>query len=152
MLLCLKFFVLLYLCKFIMDILGVDISEELIFKFIKFCVVGVSGTAIDFGLTYIFKEKLKMRELIANAIGFLIAATSNYFLNRIWTFQSQESDIVNQYFRFMIIALIGLGINSLILWIVREKFNKGFWFAKVIATGITLLWNFLGSKAFTFNK
>lgn len=66
---------------------------ELIFKFIKFGVVGFSGVAIDFGFTYLFKEKLKVQKFAANALGFMIAASSNYFFNRIWTFKSDNPEV-----------------------------------------------------------
>ncbi len=47
---------------------------ELIIKFLKFGIVGLSGTAIDFLFTWICKEKLKWNKFISNSIGFSIAA------------------------------------------------------------------------------
>ena len=44
--------------------------EILIRKFIKFCVVGGSGMVVDFGLTYAFKEKLRVNKYVSNTIGF----------------------------------------------------------------------------------
>lgn len=133
-----------------MKILGLDINEDLILKFFKFGIVGVSGTAIDFGLTYFFKEILKTHKYIANGLGFIFAATSNYYFNRVWTFHSGNQDVFHEYLDFIGIALVGLGINTTILFIAQNKFNQKFWMAKVIATAITLIWNFLGSK-FVFN-
>lgn len=62
--------------------------NDVLLKFIKFCAVGGSGIIIDFGLTYMCKEMIKINRYLANAIGFITAATSNYVLNRIWTFES----------------------------------------------------------------
>jgi len=36
------------------------IDKLLLFKFLKFCAVGLSGMAIDFGATWILKEKVKI--------------------------------------------------------------------------------------------
>ena len=83
------------------------IDKLLISKFIKFGVVGCSGMIIDFGLTYLCKEILRINKFISNAIGFVIAATSNYFLNRIWTFESGKEEVGIQYLQFMIVSESG---------------------------------------------
>ena len=76
-------------------------TRELIDKFVKFGVVGFSGVFVDFGFTYLGKEKVRIQKYIANAIGFTIAATSNYFLNRYWTFQSHNPHMVMEYSKFL---------------------------------------------------
>lgn len=125
-------------------------EKAFILKFLRFCVVGVTGTVIDFGLTWICKEKFKIPKFIANAIGFVVAATSNYFLNRIWTWQSTNEQVGVEYFKFFTVSLIGLGLNTLILYIVHEKFKFGFYISKVFATGVVMLWNFFANNFFTF--
>lgn len=126
------------------------IDKLLISKFIKFGVVGCSGMLIDFGATYICKEKLKLNKYLSNCIGFILAATSNYILNRIWTFESHKEEIGVQYFQFMIVSIIGLGINSLILYLLTDKLKLNFYFSKLIAIAITTIWNFFANLLFTF--
>ena len=72
----------------------------LLLKFIKFACVGFSGLIIDFAVTYICKEKIKIHKLISNAIGFAVAATNNYILNRLWTFESSNSQIGLEFIEF----------------------------------------------------
>ncbi len=119
-------------------------------KFIKFCVVGFIGLAIDFGVTYLCKEKIKIQKYVANAIGFIFAATANYFLNRIWTFHSNNPQIVMEYSKFIFVSLCGLGINSIILWMLVSKYKKNFYISKLIAIGITTIWNFAANVMITF--
>jgi putative flippase GtrA len=119
-------------------------------KFIKFCMVGFSGIFVDFGVTYFFKEVIKLQKYVANAIGFTCAATTNYFLNRSWTFHSQNPHIVQEFSRFFLIALIGLAINSAIIWLMNEKFKINFYLSKLVATVTVTLWNFLINAYFTF--
>jgi putative flippase GtrA len=126
------------------------IDKLLISKFIKFGIVGCSGMAIDFGMTYLCKEFLKINKFLSNGIGFVIAATSNYFLNRIWTFDSHNEEIGTQYIQFMIVSTIGLGINSIVLYFLNEKLKWNFYFSKLIAIGITTIWNFFANLLFTF--
>jgi putative flippase GtrA len=125
-------------------------SQAFLLKFIKFCIVGFSGVFVDFGITYFCKEVMKFQKYIANAIGFTIAATTNYILNRTWTFHSQNPQIVMEFSRFFIIALIGLGINSAIIWLMNGKFKVNFYLSKLVATIIVTGWNFMINAYFTF--
>ena len=126
------------------------LTQATLFKFLKFCVVGVTGTVVDFGLTWICKEKIKIPKFVANAIGFVVAATSNYFLNRWWTWGSTNSQVGVEYTKFFAVSLIGLGLNTLILYILHEKMKVNFWVSKVFATGVVMIWNFLANNFFTF--
>ena len=126
------------------------IDKLLLSKLLKFGIVGCSGMIIDFGATYLCKEILKINKFLSNGIGFILAATSNYFLNRNWTFNSQTEDIGTQYVQFMIVSTIGLGINSLSLYILNEKLKWNFYFSKLIAIAITTIWNFFANLLFTF--
>lgn len=126
------------------------IDKLLLSKLLKFGIVGCSGMIIDFGTTYLCKEILKINKFLSNGIGFILAATSNYFLNRNWTFNSQTEDIGTQYVQFMIVSTIGLGINSLSLYILNEKLKWNFYFSKLIAIAITTIWNFFANLLFTF--
>ena len=126
------------------------IDKFFILKFLKFGVVGFSGVFVDFGITYLFKEIIKINKYVSNAIGFVCAATSNYILNRIWTFQSENADVVTEYGKFMLVSAIGLGINSLTLYILTDKFKWNFYLSKIFAIGAATLWNFFANLLFTF--
>lgn len=125
-------------------------SGSFFLKFLKFGIVGFSGLIIDFGITYLCKEILKIPKYIANAIGFLIAASTNYMLNRIWTFQSTNPEIAIEYGSFILISLIGLGINTFILWFIITRFKLNFYYSKVFAIAVVTIWNFLANAFFTF--
>ncbi|NVN95666.1 MAG: GtrA family protein [Bacteroidetes bacterium] len=114
-------------------------------------MVGASGVIVDFGFTYLCKEILKLQKYLANAIGFTLAASSNYIFNRIWTFHSLNPEIGIEYSKFLLISLIGLGINTLILWLLVSKYNKKFYVSKLFAIGIVTVWNFFINLIFTFN-
>ncbi|MDO9511139.1 MAG: GtrA family protein [Bacteroidales bacterium] len=127
------------------------LTEEVIKKFFKFMAVGFSGLFIDYGFTYIFKEKTRVGKFTANAIGFCMAATSNYFLNRIWTFRSHNPEMLIEFSQFFGISLIGLGINTLILWMIVNNSRMNFYVAKLFAIGFVTLWNFAANSYFTFH-
>ena len=117
-------------------------------KFLKFGIVGSTGMVIDFLITILLKEKIKIHRYIASSTGFISAATFNYFLNRIWTFESTDPRIIIEYGSFVIISVIGLGINNLFLYLFEKRLP--FYVAKFFAIGVTMLWNFLANYYFTF--
>ncbi|MCD6658833.1 MAG: GtrA family protein [Lentimicrobium sp.] len=126
------------------------LTRDVAYKFAKFGAVGLSGVVVDFGFTYVCKEWLKIQKYVANAIGFTIAASSNYILNRIWTFHSNNPEIALEYGRFLFISLIGLLINTLVLWLLVSKAKFNFYFAKLLAIGVVTIWNFIINLNYTF--
>lgn len=126
------------------------VDNLLIGKFLKFCVVGFSGTAVDFGVTWLCKEKFGWDKYLSNSIGFILAATNNYIWNRIWTFQSTSSEIPLEYGKFLIISIIGLIINNLVIYLLHGKLKLNFWLSKIVAIAIVTIWNFTMNYLFTF--
>ena len=126
-------------------------TKTMLLKFLKFGVVGFSGVFVDFGITYLFREKVKIQQFIANAIGFCTAATTNYIFNRIWTFQSQNPQVMAEFGEFFFFSLIGLGINTLILWFLVSKIKWNFYFSKLFAIGVVTIWNFVVNSIYTFS-
>ena len=123
----------------------------MIIQLFKFIAVGFSGLIIDFGITFLCKEKILLNKYISNSIGFAIAASSNYFFNRIWTFNSSNPNITIEFSSFLLVSIIGLLINNSILWLIHNKMGINFYLAKFGAILITTLWNFFANYFFTFS-
>ena len=106
---------------------------------------------LDFGLTFLLKEKAKINRYISNSVGFLSAASLNYTLNRYWTFESHSTNVPQEYTLFMLFALIGLGINTLFLYIFERKLGYHFYVSKFLAILVTTSWNFTTNYFFNFH-
>lgn len=126
------------------------IDKIFILKFVKFCIVGASGMIIDFGTTWLLKEKLHVNKYISNSTGFVFAATSNYIWNRLWTFQSANSGVVQEFFSFIGISILGLIINNIVIFLLHDKMKFNFYLSKLCAIGVVTLWNFFMNFFFTF--
>lgn len=122
----------------------------MIFKFLKFGIVGFTGMVIDFSITFLLKEKLKIHRYIASSAGFTIAVSSNYLFNRLWTFSSNNPKIIAEYSTFIIISLIGLAINNLFLYLFEKRLK--FYVAKFFAIMVTTIWNFFANYYLTFTQ
>jgi putative flippase GtrA len=122
----------------------------MIYKFLKFVIVGFSGLFVDFSITYLLKEKLRVNRYISSSTGFIFAASSNYFFNRIWTFESRNPKVLTEYSTFIIISIIGLIINNTCIYIFEKKLR--FYFAKFLAVLVTSVWNFTANYYLNFTR
>ncbi len=131
--------------------------KPLILKFVKFGIVGASGMVVHLCVLYLCRDVLGINTFISNTLGFIVAATTNYILNRIWTFRSHDKQVGMEYMKFIIVSLIGLGINNGTLWLsgrMLPEWNADwrFYILWIFAVGVTTLWNFLGNMLFTFKQ
>ena len=113
------------------------LTKELFWKFVRFGVVGFSGMIVDYAFLFLFVKLCGLPDLLANAFSFTLAASSNYFLNRIWTFRSPEEQVGKEYLKFFLVSLVGLGINTLTififeLFIPEWKANSGHGFHFIV--------------------
>ena len=105
---------------------------------------------VDFTVTWLCKEKLRWNKYLSNSLGFVLAATNNYIWNRLWTFQSQSPFVAREYLSFFLIAVVGLGINNLFVYILHDRMHLNFYLSKLFAIGVVTLWNFTMNYVFTF--
>lgn len=124
---------------------------EIGFKFLKFCIVGSLGLVIDFGTTFFFKEKVKINKYVSNSFGFVLATISNYLFNKYWTFENIDPGALIQFTKFISVSLIGLALNNLIIYILINKKGSKFYWAKLIAIVVVVIWNFVANYYFTFS-
>ena len=123
----------------------------MLIKFIKFLIVGVSGLIIDFGLTYLCKEKIKLNKYLSNSIGFLAAGINNFILNREWTYNGSSGDIMIQFPVFISIVLVSLLVLNTTVWLGINKLKLNFYLSKSIGIVIITFLNFYAHLFITFN-
>lgn len=141
----------------------------------KFILVGLVGTAIDFGLMNLLVLVFGLNLYLAVTFSFLAGFAAVFTLNRSWTFQraGYKYSTGNQGARYLLVALIGFALNILITyWVINHlswglcvntqtdfshlitRQTKGLAgcinFARAIATAIVFIWNFFVNKYFTF--
>lgn len=128
-------------------------------RFIRFALVGASGTILDFVLLILFKEWLKLPLLLANSLSYSAGIINNYSLNRLWTYpDSRQKRLAWQLGQFAVVSVIGLLLNNLIVLGLEEPLGKllntpriGYLAAKIVATGLVVFWNFFINRYWTFN-
>jgi putative flippase GtrA len=126
-------------------------SYPLLLKIIKFAAVGASGMLVDFGVTYLAKEKINLNKYVSNTLGFFSAATTNFIFNRLWTFESSDPAVATQYFKFILLSIVGVMLSNFFIYIFNGRMKWNFYFAKLVSIAIVMFWNFFASYFFTFN-
>lgn len=120
--------------------------------FIKFGITGMSGLTVDFALTWLFKDGLQLNKFIANAIGFTAAVISNYLINRNWTFRDRKARAGLQFTAFFTVSLIGLLLNTAVIYLLDNLLQLNFYLSKGIAIFIVFFWNFSANYFFVFKN
>ena len=121
-------------------------------KSLKFGLTGMIGLIIDFSLTWLLKERWGVNPYVANGAGFTVAASANFVINKIWTFQDKSRKILQQFTAFFLISLIGLSLNSAFLYVFYQYAGFSFYVGKMLAIVVVFLWNFTANHFYTFGK
>ena len=116
----------------------------------KFCVVGAIGYAINLGV-YAALLHAGVHFLLAATCSFLVAVTSNYTWNRIWTFRDRRAGVAAQGLRFLIVSLGSLGANLLVLDALITL-GAGKLTGQAIAIVLVTPLNFIGNKLWSFRR
>lgn len=118
--------------------------------FIKYCIVGATGTFIDLAALYIFVEYLEFPVLLGATFSFLLAVINNFLLNKLWTFKNKSPNYRKLFIKFLTVALVGLGLTLSSMHLLVNILGLWYMLAKMLSSGIVLTWNFLGNKLWTF--
>ena len=119
---------------------------------IKFIIVGLINTAVDFSV-YIVLTRLFVfwsQHLVwATVIAFLCAAVNSYLLNKRWTFQNKREDHHILFTKFLVVTGSSFFIYSALF---ATFVHLGFYdlYVKVVLVGFVAVWNFVFSKLWVY--
>lgn len=131
----------MFLCK--------NIFKLSFIQFVKFNIVGVINTAIDF-CVFTLLTFLSVNSLLAQAISYGCGMVNSYFLNRNWTFAKRKEAGIWQAARFFTVNLTALGISMAVMYLVNTVLMVNVFISKLAATALGIAVNFLGNKLWVF--
>jgi putative flippase GtrA len=118
-------------------------------QLIKFGIVGVISTALDYGLMVLFTEGFGIFYLLSSTLSYAISLIFNYFASMKFVFRSREDmGRLREFVTFTLLCLMGMGLNQLILWLIVEKCGIYYMISKILATVVVMVWNFVTRKLF----
>lgn len=116
-------------------------------QFLRYVFVGGIAAVTNIGLLYICTDLLKVYYLISNVIGFMGGLSVNYLLSKKLVFAAEEQ--INKTLEFTIyaaIGVVGLGLDTLLMWIFTSKMGIYYLISKIISTALVFIWNFGARK------
>jgi putative flippase GtrA len=118
-------------------------------QILKFCVVGGTAFLIDFGLLIFLTELCGLNYLISTTLAFSVALVFNYFASMRFVFERKEGLARHhEFIIFVVLSVIGLGINDLCMWAGVDVFDIDYRITKIAVTAIVMIWNFGTRKLF----
>ena len=150
-------------------------GHKLLYQIFKFGIVGFACFFIDYlvGLVSmniivaVFgKESFEIASVIASVLGFIVSVIANYILSFKFVFERKEDlNRKAEFVAFVILSVIGMGINSAIIWLGVSYFYKNiawlhahvgnslmYTIAKIFATAVVMVYNFVTRKIFLEKK
>lgn len=138
-------------------------------RFIKFALVGLSGTIIDFAIFNLLIY-IQLDSIFSGTVSFIVAVFNNFFWNRNWTFpESKISPIATQLIKFSLVSIAGLIIRNILYKVIEQPnimlaeriiSDNELVSAKILGQNISLalviivvlLWNFLINRFWTYRE
>lgn len=137
-------------------------------RFLKFAVVGISGTIVDFLIFNILSIVVGIPVIISSICSFIVAVINNFIWNRNWTYpESKAMNLSEQLINFSIVSTLGLLIRTSLFAFIEKPvivFSNGIinnhFFIKPEIIGhnialasvivIVLLWNYFINRIWTY--
>ena len=126
--------------------------KKLIVQLIKFGIVGVIATLVDFGVLMFLKEMLYIDVMIASAVSFSVSVFVNYILSMLFVFKSNRNEKVKEFLIFLVLSIGGLILNQFLMWIGTFVMNLYYLWVKIFACFFVPVYNFITRKIFLEKK
>ena len=111
--------------------------------FFLYLVVGSISTLIEWIIFYILNRFLNWYYFISTSLAFIVSTFVNLFLGKSLVFKNTHLNLIEEIAKIYIASLVGLFLNLVIMFFLINKFSISNMYAKILASAIVFLWNFL---------
>ncbi|MGC9930811.1 GtrA family protein [Priestia aryabhattai] len=118
-------------------------------SFIKFALVGVVNTLIDF-VVYALLTTIGVNYILAQWLSYSAGILNSYVMNRKWTFKKKEKSSKREVISFVVVNLITLSLTSFLLTVLYNKWGIPLLISKLLITIVSVGINFIGTELFVF--
>jgi putative flippase GtrA len=120
-------------------------------QFALFLVAGGTATVVQYCVLVALVQFARMNPTLATVAAYLCGAITSYLLNFRFTFRNSGTGFRKGLLKFLVVNVIGLGLNTLIFVTLRHL-GAYYLLAQAIATGLVLVWNYAGARVFVFRR
>ena len=119
-------------------------------QFIKFSIVGLINTGIQYAVFLLLYRMVNINYLIASVMGYCCGLLNSYLMNKKWTFNCESVAKQNELIKFIVVNVVALGVNVVSLSLLVESLGIAPEISQLASIGYSLVVNFLGNKYWTF--
>lgn len=127
------------------------IKNNDLIKLIRFSIVGVGNTLVNWGIFFILNA-FGVYYIISNIIAYIIATINSYIWNSLWVFKYGQGLDINTSVKFFILNLVGLTANTTIMYILVDILNLNKFMALVLASVVVVIMNYTINKLWVFKE
>ena len=131
-------------------------SVKFLSKAARFYTVGASGFLVNYLISLLFTGGISdMWYLHANVIGIIASITTNFVLNKAWTFGDRDFGIrktISQYGKFAMFSSLGAIVQLGMVYFLVDGADVGYPIALILAVMTAAFGNFVFNKKFTFKE
>jgi dolichol-phosphate mannosyltransferase len=131
-------------------------SVKFVSKAARFYTVGASGFAVNYIISLLFTGGIsEMWYLHANIIGIIASITTNFILNKTWTFEDRDFRIkktVSQYGKFAMFSSLGALVQLGMVYFLVDSAELAYPLALILAVMTAAFGNFVFNKKYTFKE
>jgi dolichol-phosphate mannosyltransferase len=134
----------------IRDLTGLFDEDGGLRLFLGYLACAGAATLVDIGLLYALTEMAGLWYLYSAAVSYTAGMVTNYTLNKYLNFKNKSKRILPQFGLFVSVALVGLMLNQVILYLLVRFAGLWYMMAKFMAICMVMVWSFYGHRRFTF--
>lgn len=120
--------------------------NERFLEIIRFCFVGGLSLIVDCAVLFGLTEFFGVHYLYSAGISFTVSVIFNYWLCVVYVFKGAKKQTPKQAAIFIGSSIVGLGLNQIFMWFFVEIVTLHYMLAKLGATVIVTLWNYVAKR------
>jgi putative flippase GtrA len=119
-------------------------------QFAAYVIVGGICFSVDIS-GFVILRYFGLGILTASAVSFMTSTITNYLLCCAFVFRSGRFSRSEELLRLFAIAMVGLSLNSAMVWLLAVALAFNPILAKILAVLPVLAWNYLGRRSIVFD-
>ncbi len=130
-------------------------SVRFLSKAARFFTIGASGLGVNYLTSMLFAMSANVWYLHATVMGIMFSITSNFILNKYWTFEDKDFSTKRtmiQYGKFAGFSSIGALVQLGMVYYLVDGWNVSYPISLTLAVGVAAFSNFILNKKWTFKE
>jgi len=115
----------------------------------RFLFTGGFATALQYAVLAVGTGVFGFSAALSSGLGYLAGSALSYLMSYFFTFQANRSHR-EAAVRFYVMVAVAWCLNTMVMAVLADVMGLNKWVSQIFATLLTLVWNFMVSRAWVF--